>query len=61
MSTKTRKKYFVTAPNGSIAEVAHSRKEAREFRIPFLEKIVKVEYKVAKNGTIEIINQKQVR
>lgn len=61
MSNKTLKQYFVTAPNGAIQGIEHSRKDAREFRIPFQEKIVKVEYAVKSNGMIEIINQKQVR
>ena len=61
MSNKTLKQYFVTAPNGAIQSIEHSRKDAREYRIPFQEKIVKVEYTVKSNGMIEIINQKQVR
>ena len=61
MSNKTLKQYFVTAPNGAIQSIEHSRKDAREYRIPFQEKIVKVEYTVKPNGMIEIINQKQVR
>ena len=61
MSNKTLKQYFVIAPNGAIQSIEHSRKEAREYRIPFQEKIVKVEYTVKSNGMIEIINQKQVR
>lgn len=61
MSNKTLKQYFVTAPNGAIQSIEQSRKEAREYRIPFQEKIVKVEYTVKSNGMIEIINQKQVR
>ena len=43
MSNKTLKQYFVTAPNGAIQSIEHSRKEAREYRIPFQEKIVKVQ------------------
>lgn len=62
MSNKTLKKYFITdAKRGRITGVEKSRDDAREFRIPFREKIVQVEYNVKPNGTIEIINQKPVR
>lgn len=68
MSNKTRKKYFVVYPgsnmendDGYISGQFRTRESAREFRVPFDEKIVKVEYTVKPNGMIEIINQKQVR
>lgn len=61
MSNETLKQYFITAPSGAIQGIERSRDDARSFRIPFKEKIVQVEYKIKPNGTIEIVNQKQVR
>jgi hypothetical protein len=63
----TQKQYLVVYPGkesgypGHIEKTTRTREEAREHRVPFQHKIMQVEYRVAKNGTIEIVNQKQVR